>query len=863
MRFCKKCDGIQELVKASNRVNRNRNQILTLAVAIAIVVLFSAFSIAKGKVVIDSIRHLRENGSAASAYLENAEEEQYEKLKDLDYIADVGQEHIFGKWYQKDLLFATCEVIDKTGYEKIVNPAYDGIAGRYPEVENEIMLSKKLLERLGISHPQLGMEILVPILFNSWSVNEGNELTEKFVLSGYYNDYMEESEHVPIAYFSEKYLATKGIPKYPVKLLIKFKSGFLSDAQIENQLYQEIELTDENQQFFGNDSAGLQAVEQFIGGYGIAVLSSTVVLLSVYLLIYNVLSISFYKDIQYYGLLFAIGLTQKQIRKLVFKQSIAILIKGNFLGIVTSFIIGGVSFPVLFQGLFLHQKGEISIGMILYPEILIGAVLFVTIVMLVASGHTTRKLKKLSPVEAYRYKEVTASFHKKTKSKKGASLGRMAWYNLFRSKRKFFITLFSLFLGCEMALLTVFITKGADIMNELLQKPDFKIGTQKDAVEGYLFPYSIDGFQPDTSKALLDEAFMEEITNMGELDKRSVNVTYGYYGVFDYHEKFMQPNVDAAYGTGASNTAMTIQVVNDNYIQKLEKYIKSKQLNIDTASLRKGKGILVLHKHELSELLGTKAEKMVGETAHVYTIDGEGPPGEVGTEFVCSGYLDTTRKDFPLLDMSWNGNGINYFLISEKGAERLQHPKQVLDFTINAKEGQEEAAKMKLTELIRKKNNEQSAVTIYYLSSTSDEIMQKENYVINSRAVMSALCLSLFLLGIANYLNVIITNMVSRKKEFAIMESIGMTKKQLKKMLITEGLYYWTILLISLLGVGTLITSVVGVIIKKTLPYFKFVYPVKEFIVIAIILLVSCAFLPQIVYKKTLKKSAVEQLKND
>ena len=863
MRLFKKCDGIEELVRAGNRVNCKRNRILTVSVAVAIVVLFSAFSIARGKITIDSIRHIREHGSVASAILENANEEQYQKIKDLDYVECVGQEHILGKWYQKDLLFATCAVMDQTGYEKIVSPAYDGIVGRYPERANEIMLSKKLLKRLGIFHPRLGMEVLVPISFSSWSVNDGYELTQTFVLSGYYNDYMEEAERVPIAYFSNTYLQKIQIAQYPASLLMKCKSEFLNGDQIEKRLYRDVTLTDERQQLVGIDSGDFEAVKQGIGGYGMAVLITAVFLLSVYLLIYNVLSISFSNDIRYYGLLFTIGLTQKQARKLVLKQMVSILIKGSFLGIVFSMFLGVVTFPSLFQGLFLQQKGEILTGMVLYPDIMIKAILFVAIVVLVAVRHTTGKFKKLSPIEAYGYREETAPKAPKTGPKMGASVERMAWRNLFCSKRKFTIALLSLFLGCQTALLTVFIMNGTDIMNEMVQKPDFEIGTNKDAVEKYLFSDGMEGFQPDTSEALLDEAFMDQIVNMEELDQSSVNITYGFYGDLDYHEKFIEPNVNAAYGTGTSNTAMTIQVVNDHYIQKLENYAKRNRLNIDTVSLRKGKGILVLHKHELSETLKAEAEKLVGEPAHVYSMDNEGAPKDKGVKFVCAGYLDTTQKDFPSLNMSWNGNGINYFLIGERGAKRLQYPKQVFHFTINAKEGQEETAKMKLTGMIREKNTEHEEIPIYYISSTSDEIRQAQNYVRNSRVVMTALCLSLFLLGIINYLNVIITNIISRKKEFAVMQSIGMTKKQLKKMLIAEGIYYWAILLTVLLSIGTLITLGVGVMIQKNVPYFRFVYPAKELVMGAIILLLFCVSLPQTVYKKIRKKSAVEELRGE
>lgn len=851
----RKDNRLQQLAIACNRENRKRNLILTFAITLTVFVLFSAFSIAKGKLTIDSIKIIRESGSAASAYLENAEEEQYKKLKALDYITYVGQEYTVGNWYQNNKLLANCKVIDETAYERIIKPAYDDIKGHYPSDTNEIMLSKRLLQKLGISNPQLGMKISIPILFDSWSVNDGNELTEEFFLVGYYNDYIDEVQYVPVAYLSEKYLESKQISRYPVRLSIIFKSGFLSNMQMEQKLYQDVELENAQQQFSSNGSAEFRSVNQLIGGYGVAFLCIIIVLLSVYLLIYNVFSISLAKDIHYYGLLLVIGTTQKQLRKLIASQNRAILIKGILLGSVLSLLAGSVGFPILFKGLFLQGNGEISMDTVLYPEILIGAVVVVIILMLSASNHVIGKLKKMSPVEAYKYQAKTVSRRKHTESPKGTSICRMAWYNFSCSKRKSCIALISLFIGCEMALLSSFISNGTDVINKFLQQPDFEIGTKKDAVNAYLFPYStVDELQVDREKSLLDEMLIEKIISIDEIDEDSIGQIYGCYAAFDYNEEFIQPKVNAAYGTGTSNDVMTIQVIDDQYIQILQEYAARNQLNVDIASLKNGTGILVLHKHELSEMLEDDADQAVGESAHVYPMETMDMSEAEGKEFVCSGYIDTTRKDFPQLSMSWNGEGINYFLVSEQGYERLNYPKQVFSFTVDACNGQEAVVKEKLTKLIQEENSKQEDFDIYYLSCTSDKIREVKNYRNSSRAVMLALCLSLSLLGIANYINVITTNIAVRKKDFIIMEKIGMTHKQLKKMLIMESLYYWGILIIVLLSVGTLMAVGIGHIIKNTLPYFSFSYPIKEFLIIVIILLAFCVFVPQVFLKEVCRE---------
>lgn len=855
MKVRKRQNGIYELRKAESRINRNRNRILMLAVALGILILFSAFSIAKGKMVVSALKSLREDGTSASVYLEKGTREQHAQLEQLDYAYAVGLNNLFGAWRDENAtMIASCEVLDETGYEKIVKPAYTNVTGHYPKAENEVMLSVRMLKEIGIKNPRLGMELSVPVTFYSWSVNKGYELKESFVLSGYYQDYVDPSEEVPIIYFSEAYLAEKEYAKYPANLLIRYKTSWWNASQMEQQLNQDIELSDVNQQFIGKDSSVYAAMEEFVGGYGIAALCILVVLLSIYLLIYNVLSISLNKDVQLYGRLMALGTTRKQIRKLVSGQCFRILIKGVLFGSAASVILGYVGFPLLFQELFLQQKGTIEIGVVFYPEILGAAIVFVFLVMSLAGQNAAGRLKKLSPIEAHGYGITSKTSHKKTHSTKGAGLWNMAWRNLFLSKRKFFITVLSLFMGCEAALFSGVIASGTDPMNILLQKPDFTIQAPRETVEKYMF-YEIVYDFPDGEGALLNEDFLDRLMEIDGVDQNSREIVYGAYGGFDDHQNFIQPSMTATYGTLNSNNGVTLQVVEDAYIEKIETYTNKKGYQIDTKSLKNGSGILILHKHELSELLLEEAKGMVGQPAEIYADDEDFDYDHIKgkQEFICSGYLDTTEEDFPPLDMSWNGDGINYFLISKKGFERLgqEYQKQIFKFSIDAKEGKEASVKQELIQLIGDKNKEFEEFNIYQLISTSDEMNEKQHYIKASRTVMTALSLILLLIGAANYCNVVLTNMIQRKQEFITMENIGMTKKQLKKMLVAEGLYYCIILVGSLLSIGTLCTMLLGIAIKSNVSYFRYVFPLKEFAVIAIILVTLCVCIPAMAYRSS------------
>ena len=232
---------VTELAKANSKWDYKKVIILSVAVAISVFVLFSAFSIAKGKIDVDTVKNIRESGNAVAVYLENAGERQYDQMIYPDYVEDYGWEYSVGDWNQEGEFLASCKVIDQTVWEKMIKPACGDITGNYPKAENEIMLSRRLLDKIGISDPETGMKITVQILFRNWSVNGGEELTEEFVLSGYYTDYTDSSLYVPTAYFSEKYLDMKQIPRFPAKLDLTVNSQFFSSDQLEKWLYRDIE----------------------------------------------------------------------------------------------------------------------------------------------------------------------------------------------------------------------------------------------------------------------------------------------------------------------------------------------------------------------------------------------------------------------------------------------------------------------------------------------------------------------------------------------------------------------------------------------------------------------------------------------
>lgn len=92
-----------------------------------------------------------------------------------------------------------------------------------------------------------------------------------------------------------------------------------------------------------------------------------------------------------------------------------------------------------------------------------------------------------------------------------------------------------------------------------------------------------------------------------------------------------------------------------------------------------------------------------------------------------------------------------------------------------------------------------------YLDSKAEHREYYEKQFFSTKLICYTLAVFLVIFGIINLVNTIITNLYSRRKEFGILQAVGMTKEQLKDMLYRENLYYTGISSICTLLFGSLL----------------------------------------------------------
>ena len=842
------------------------------------------FGISFGKIQAEEIRLVRENGTASSGRIEDGTEEQYAKLKQLDYIKRVGKSIFVGEAtdISDDNAKTICDVVwaDSESWNNFLKPAYTNIIGSYPQKKDEILLSERALKKLGISEPEQGMEINLDVYKGLFEHSK-----EKFKLCGWYTD---SGNKLAIGYISHDKINELNLEKGPYTLLFS-QSNHLSRSKTEEKLYQALPMKSADQKIYVSDTAQYTAVSKFAGGYEMVILGTLGILCGIYFLVRNVLWISMSEDIQNLGLLHTIGATERQITKIYRKQMRLLMLKGSVLGSLISVLILVLLIPEILGFHFYQEMGGNMILSFFRPWILFLSVVFVNGILWMASEGVIRKITKLSCIESATYdgnmgdKKIKHPGKLVLKRSETGEMFYIAWGNITRHKARFIITSISIFLGVLSFILMNVLTNGCDYKHLLEKRPDFLLAgefsefgkslgygeeyktreidvdpllTQGDGVE-LLYDNDYDEFSP------ISQELEKKLHKIDGIDWENSNLIEGAYV-----DTFMSKKGIRPYDEGLSNLTNdnmvegfswgTVQILNENQILSLKKYVQDNQLNIDVESLEEGNGVLIIHDHMLTPEQQKLADKAIGEPVYFKTLlskedairrkelinseseekqqKDEFPQKESETFTLC-GYLDRQSDNFPEIHQSWHGESSLYYFISEKGFQKIPTEKKILTMELTADPEKEPYVKTQINELISEENKKRSEMTEVsmdegtgeagvFVICKSDLMQQKETYMRGNRILLGAVSIILFIAGLTNYCNVVFTGMYARRKEFDVMKSIGMTDKQMKLMLFGEGSYYFMCVVGLLFTVGMAALVGVKIYMENKLSYFTFRWPI-------------------------------------
>lgn len=500
----------------------------------------------------------------------------------------------------------------------------------------------------------------------------------------------------------------------------------------------------------------------------------------------------------------------------------------------------------------------------------------------------------------------------------------MAWKNVTRYRQRFVITVISLFLGIEMFLIVMVITDGSDYANIINQRADFLIAgafseyaqkegsgleyqTQtpdKDPLKSQgdnfelLYDNDYDEFSP------ISEKVRKRLWNLDGVKKKESYITEGAYMLSSISRDGLRPlekdtylgtNVEYAeessidYESGAKMIegldADTVQIVSENELKALKTYVEKNKLKVAMNSLEAGTGVMIVHDHKLSQKQEKQAEKAVGETVCLSPLknkeacirwnsmtykerdkEDEKIKAETpSTQYMLSGYLDNQADGFPEIHQTWHGaEGDIYYLVSEKGFNRLSTEKKTFCMELNVKKKKEKQVLHEIQKILseenqRRKSNTQTSpdgegeAGVFYIAR-SDLMQKNADYIRGNRIMFGSISVILLCVGLVNYFNIMFTGIVGRKKELEIMRKIGMTRRQERKLLLLEGSYYVLLIAGLLLSVGSIVLKGIEIYMRKQLSYFTFQYPVGAIVGSIVILEILCVIICNLLVLKKMKK---------
>ncbi|MDE6624739.1 MAG: ABC transporter permease, partial [Lachnospiraceae bacterium] len=518
------------------------------------------------------------------------------------------------------------------------------------------------------------------------------------------------------------------------------------------------------------------------------------------------------------------------------------------------------------------------------PFIFIGSAVFSLVTVFVSVRKPGKAAAKVSPIEALRFTEGNSIAGKRRKRKQGASVSQMAWANLSRSKSRTVVTLLSMCLSLVLLNLTFTMTNSFDIeayIGDLLA--DFVI-SDSGMVSGNVwemesFPVlSTDALEMIEHRGNIAEAgrvyaskgaayefiteeqyinrWSKDNDNPEDLVREGMEYEPHKNGlVGDMIELYgMEPfcmgklNVLAGDISKLSNTAEDkkyIAFVCDN-LKGVEDDITKSRLQVgDTITIRYGDK-MVFYGLESGEIYEKKEDvPWEGEEAFYYrAMEWHDIEYEVAA-------LVTVPAQMSLGYYGYTGR----FLLDAESFIAETGVDDPIYYLCNMEESCVDKMEAFLSDY-----TENAAKDVYY-DSRQQQINDFNDFYRMFLVTGISISFIIGLVGVLNFLNSIVTGILARRREFAVLQSVGMTGTQLKGMLITEGLCYAVGSVFVALLIFTAGSPVVSAGIQEIFPFMKYHFTIMPIFVILPFFVMIGILVPLVSYRMAVKKSVVERLR--
>ena len=581
--------------------------------------------------------------------------------------------------------------------------------------------------------------------------------------------------------------------------------------------------------------------------YGLGAFIMAIVLISSVFVIRNGFAISITERLKQYGMLSSIGATKKQIKKSVYFEGFILGIIGIPLGILS----GILAIYILVQVVNYILKDFVTNSSLLTYSIswsaIIVSIVVATITIWLSCKKSAKKASKVTPIEAIRSSEDVKLKAKKIKCPKIITKifktgGEIAYKNLKRSKKKYRTTVISIIVSVVIFIaISSFIEYGFKMSSAYYTEIDYD----------YVV-YCNNNVSPEDKEEYLKEKekntkILADISNLADVDEYSINKYISLEMPMDdkhkaelteygkYIKEHYLANVEI-------DTVNIVSLSKDEY----NRYLKKIGGNYDSY---KDGAILVDNNINTVEN-GKKAQGNMYNWKKGDTIQ-----GKINNKDYSIKIIDKTDETVKGINNLYNTEAT--LIVSDEWLE-----KNIGDYeTISMYAKTKDADKLdeEIEQYKQEKNIEDSEIRIFNIQENA----RAQNAVV--------LVISIFLygfigvitlIGITNIFNTITTNMNLRKKEFAMLKSIGMTKKEFNRMIRLESIFYGVKSLIIGIPIGILLSYGMYNVFKDNMQ-MSYNLPLKAIIISIIFVSIIIGIIMKYSMNKINKQNIIETIRND
>lgn len=583
--------------------------------------------------------------------------------------------------------------------------------------------------------------------------------------------------------------------------------------------------------------------------YGLGAFVMGIVLVSSVFVIRNGFAISITERLKQYGMLSSIGATKKQIKKSVYFEGFILAIIGIPLGILS----GIFAIYILVNVVNYILKDYVSSGTLLtygisWTAIVVSIIVSVVTIWL-SCRNSAKKASKITPIEAIRSSEDVKLKAKKIKCPKIITKifktgGEIAYKNLKRSKKKYRTTVISIIVSVVIFIaISSFIQYGFKMSNSYYTERNYNY-----VVYAYttVSPEDTEEFAKEQAENL---KMLTDISNLPDAGDVSINKTNTFEMKIDDKHKseltdYGKDIKGRFYAVDAENNP--IDDVNIIALSKneYENYLKKIGGNYETYK----DGVILIDNNINMDENGKRIQ------GSMYTWKkGDIVTGKIGDKEYSVKIVARTEERPKGVESMYNSNA--FFIVSEEFINKTGYETASLYAQSN------DAYKLdEEVEQYKKDNN---------LTKSNLNTFNMEKSVKAENAVVLVISIFLYgfigvitLIGITNIFNTITTNMNLRKKEFAMLKSIGMTKKEFNRMVRLESIFYGVKSLIIGIPIGLLLSYGMYNVFRNSME-IEYVLPYKAIAVAVIFVAVVIGIIMKYSMSKINKQNIIETIRND